>query len=1498
MGAYDDILEGTSPPKAKGAYADVLEPEANPNVGLPLAKRQAKVIGGILETVAGGVVDLANSGVSGAYGLGKAALAKAAGLPFGEIFSTEFSKSYNGVANAIPYLPETEQGKAITHAVGTLFNKVIQGVGDELYLAPTRVHTDPFDKNSPMKEPSPALGALGQAVMVGLTLGIGGKSANGKSLKGKSPPPKSPPPALGSIKNLEGAAYEAPNWNDPQYTAKWAQDNYPDTVARLQASSVGKVIRDEYKSVDAFNKLHSVLNNELQLPDGGGLPLTQKFIKYLEKSDPDGTVPTADKLKIVNSTIAQMDDLNRLANINMSPEQMVQARTIRPPQSPANLIKRQFNVQSKKDIELNAAAREADFKAALKDKVGYVIDPVTSIERPLTAGEYLDIQQRPIDRPSVTTGTGIYESDPVTGVVVKELSMDDFKSYQQPKTEILLKDEVPKISRVTGKPAPNGSGESPASAESISRLSSQNAAGIEQYMINPDSGKVTPLRTVDRVDQRAPAGSAKVERSADGKFTVIDNNSGFTNEGLLAKSQKLVIEGKQAEKARVASNREGDVRSPVVPIKGKLGGKQAGILLNDTPEAIANNMKVVQELGDKTKTITPAGILTSQRYQELNKALDDGRDFQRTPQQSLKDGAQTKILDTSGPVKNALERGGDLGIAAKRRFNLVRGAHSRAINVFDDAWKQITQGADSGTLRNAESLVAARTIVAIDLRKGLGKVQHVKGTNAVEMDAFVSNLKSEIGAEQYSAADAVASKVFQQYKQQLADSHDAGILTDSSYIAMHNIEYSPTEYLNMIDPEHTFNFNGQSVTVRDSGIQAIGKGSTETMRVDMKGLLAETVLRTQSRIMKNEASKALFEFASANPDNTFVKAFNPTEWDEFGVAKGVPEAPEGFTRIDSLVDGNQHPMFMRNDFAEQWVRQKTEITADMANQLRFWSGSSIVKTLATSLNPVFPLISFPKDLAHIWAVNEAQYSAQLPMYLAQMGMDLITVLPDALARRGRWNEFAKEGGMQEVMSQQGPSSLAFGSDAVSKMTHTTTRHITEVIGSVGTFFENWTRLALRERVIKNGGDSWEASAQAREYLDFSESGSYTKALDSMSPYLSAGVQGSYTVGKAIARDPKTMGWKAAQFLGVSGGATYALMNSNPEVYNQITDHDKINNFIVAPKNMFMIDPSGTKRNIYFQIPIDQNFVPLHATMIAAMDKSVRGVNPSKELFSEINKGSNPFAGFGVPSYDAIQTYTSNYAFWKDDAIWKGGNVNPQDEVIPGYQSNATPEAMVRLGQLTGLSPERLRAAMSNIAPSNPYTNLMGEGIQQALNGTTDYDKSNATMSMIKKLGLGRFVKVTHPFTQEVVNLERAEQDFNSAKGKQTNAINTMVFRESQGNGIAKDEFKSWVSTQPPEDVEGLTKQFVGRYVVDKVFRQLKTDGTDIPSRTWWQATLQAPPEVRADVFYQEWISRPPEARQKMMRLSGAMSAAGSAYRGEKFDTEFAKQLNMFGSEQR
>lgn len=454
-------------------FADIVKKSESKRYGLEYGKKQAKTVLGGLEVLAAGVGDLANSAVSGATGLYKASIAKAAGLPFQETFKEEFDKSYNGVANAIPYLPETEEGKAMFTAVGDVFHKVIQGIGDEAFILPTRIPSNPTTRSLgaalgvDIEKPSPALGAAAQAAAVAATLGLGKKATQTK------PKPHPKAPELGTLKNAEGGVYE--NWDDPTYVERWAKENYPATLEQLQAGSVGKLIRDEYKSLDVYDKLHSVLNTELQLKDGGGLPLTQKFYNYLDKIDPEGKVPAPDRLKIINSTLAQLDDLNRLANLNMTPEQLVAARLIRPQQSPANIIKRQFNIKSEKEIQQTAAEREADFKVALKEKVGYVIDPVTQIERPLTAGEYFAIKTQKIERPQPQASTGVYESDPVSGVVVKELSIEEFRSYQQPKTEVPLRDEVPKVSRITGKTTPNASGESAASAESISRLRDQNA---------------------------------------------------------------------------------------------------------------------------------------------------------------------------------------------------------------------------------------------------------------------------------------------------------------------------------------------------------------------------------------------------------------------------------------------------------------------------------------------------------------------------------------------------------------------------------------------------------------------------------------------------------------------------------------------------------------------------------------------------------------------------------------------------------------------------------------------------------------------------------------------------------------------------------------------------------------------------------------------------------------------------------------------------------------
>lgn len=82
----------------------------------------------------------------------------------------------------------------------------------------------------------------------------------------------------------------------------------------------------------------------------------------------------------------------------------------------------------------------------------------------------------------------------------------------------------------------NASGESAASAEAISRLASQNVQGLQMYKVDPRTNTFIPLRTAERVDQRAGKGEAIIQRDASGKITVIDNQSDFNNEALINRS--------------------------------------------------------------------------------------------------------------------------------------------------------------------------------------------------------------------------------------------------------------------------------------------------------------------------------------------------------------------------------------------------------------------------------------------------------------------------------------------------------------------------------------------------------------------------------------------------------------------------------------------------------------------------------------------------------------------------------------------------------------------------------------------------------------------------------------------------------------------------------------------------------------------------------------------------------------------------------------------------
>ncbi len=187
---------------------------------------------------------------------------------------------------------------------------------------------------------------------------------------------------------------------------------------------------------------------------------------------------------------------------------------------------------------------------------------------------------------------------------------------------------------------------------------------------------------------------------------------------------------------------------------------------------------------------------------------------------------------------------------------------------------------------------------------------------------------------------------------------------------------------------------------------------------------------------------------------------------------------------------------MPDAMAKEWVLSDPTINAQVANVVGWLSGSSVLKPMATGLNPEFALTNFPRDIAHIWLVTN-EYSPFLPKATAQMGADLMATVGDAFMRKGSYIDYINEGGGMQFLTHQGKITSKVGGKL---------GQLQDVLGYLGETSEIWTRLALRRRALKRGASPHEATWQARNYLDFNQGGPLIKAIDTGVPYLNAGIQ--------------------------------------------------------------------------------------------------------------------------------------------------------------------------------------------------------------------------------------------------------------------------------------------------------------------------------------------------------------------------------------------------------
>lgn len=860
--------------------------------------------------------------------------------------------------------------------------------------------------------------------------------------------------------------------------------------------------------------------------------------------------------------------------------------------------------------------------------------------------------------------------------------------------------------------------------------------------------------------------------------------------------------------------------------KGKLSAIEKEALQNTIKGDLKKFWKGVQDrdLLEKSSMIQHKGqaekVLDAMRTERMYNKAD-------TELQRLNDGkirkayqnAARALWDTSATVKrDLLKKGGALGREAVIRHDLIRGAGSKSALMFKQNAGKIYGGLSKAEEITLNRIIQSRRTIAID--KYRPDIKHPGGLGLKEHQAFLDSIPKD----RFMRLNERADLYFKAMDGQLDQLYRAGIISRESFAGLREKgDYSPRRFIQHIDNERSYTFGGRKITVWDSGIQALDEGSYKTLENNSRALLSQVIARTQARIFRNQANRALYDLAKQNPENSIVKISEIVK----ATKKGKPvfqKAPAGHEIIGVMIDGQMREMIMPNAMAKEWVSTDPAINAQVANIAGWLSGAKVLRPMATGLNPEFALTNLPRDIAHAWLTTN-EYSPHLPISVLQLGKDYAKVLPDTLLRRGAWLDYLNEGGGMSFLTHQGRVSRK-GAGKLSKFQ--------DVLGYLGETSEIWTRLALRNRALKNGRPPHEATWIARNYLDFSQGGSFIKAADSAIPYLNAGVQGTRGLVRAAREKPATFTYKIAEVGALSTGLYLANKHTNPEALESISDHDKANYFIITSPLSYM-DDEGNRRHLYFRVAKDQG-QKLVSTIFENLMAKYYGEDISVDQVTDAARGIVSIMPTDVlpPSMDAALGYFSNKDFWRNEDIWKGPEVEPSQEFRAG-----THPALVKFGELTGASPERSGYALEQfLTYGNIYTTLAGGGLRLIMDKLPEDVREQSTQEMLNQAPfLRRVLKSTDPFTKHAETIEKAETQEQTRRFKQNRTLDALS--ELVYSGKESDEkVKDFLSQQSPQDRQRLLERH-------QRFGRLR----DIPDRRWWLNLIDMPPETAATVYH-------------------------------------------------
>jgi DNA (cytosine-5)-methyltransferase 1 len=589
-----------------------------------------------------------------------------------------------------------------------------------------------------------------------------------------------------------------------------------------------------------------------------------------------------------------------------------------------------------------------------------------------------------------------------------------------------------------------------------------------------------------------------------------------------------------------------------------------------------------------------------------------------------------RLLDRASPLKKKLI---DANLKnARDLFVAQAGAGSRAKMFIDENFGPIYNGLNKQNTEYLDKIIQLRRIIQIDEdfdSKGKPRIKHTadKYNRPINKEVAEKNLvdfESILGSALYNDLIRRSELYFDSYKKLLSIMRESGLITQELYDSLKSLLYQPRKFL---DQFVSFDDGDTVIDIKDLAlneyqIKTLQNGSDSEIMMNSKLLLAFSAKSVFSRAARNKTYTAISE-ATKDPNNN--------GWISDKELKN-------FEPVNYFVDGVREQFFIRGDFKKQlYDSTRHLISPAAANIIRMLSGSAILKSFATQVNPLFALKNFPRDILHVAMFTNA-YGNNLYSSIFRISRDAFKGMHDKMSKSADFKEWLDYGGGMDFLSTEGFESRSIRDGVYTK--------VRDALSTFGEYSEVGVRLAvykktrdeLVDKFIKDNGrtpnkdesDSikTEAAVASREIIDFAQGGSWAKAGENFIPYLNAAIQGFRVATNYIVKNPKNFAVKASQLaLAVGMIMFYNSLMADDDDWEGISDGEKMRNFIIF---LPLKDKDGNR--YYLKIAKTQQSI-LFSTMFEIASAKILNevMNPDGD-----DKVAKKYMMYGDRNYNAVR----------------------------------------------------------------------------------------------------------------------------------------------------------------------------------------------------------------------------------------------------------------------